>query len=172
MIENARRRWLSLRTLRSVASVGCCTLCVALVLLWARSYWKRDSVRDPPGNWEACSWRGTVEFLSCNIGGEGSFRYESMSPRDFGRHLPELVPLTKPEYSRFGFGYENLGNEDMAVEGVIIQVPHWFLVMTTAAASVALKPSPRHRFSLFDFLTLATFVAMLVAFVAWLVRLR
>ncbi len=166
MTENARR-WPLLRTLRSVASVGCFTLCVALVLLWVRSYWKRDSVSDPRGGWSACSWRGTIEFLYYSgIGSEGSFRYESISPRDFGRHVQGLVPLIKPQYSRFGFGYENFGNEAMAVEGVVVQVPCWFLVVMTAAASVALKPKPRYRFSLLDFLALTTFAAMLAALVA------
>jgi hypothetical protein len=39
-------------------------------------------------------------------------------------------------------------------------------------AAIALKPSPRYRFSLFDCLALTTFAAMLAGLVAWLARLR
>lgn len=41
----------------------------------------------------------------------------------------------------------------------------------TLCVAFYLKPKPRCRFSLLDFLALTTFAAVLVAFVAWLARL-
>jgi hypothetical protein len=46
------------------------------------------------------------------------------------------------------------------------------LVTVVGAAAFALKPKPRYRFSLFNFLAFTTFAAMLAALAAWLVRLR
>jgi hypothetical protein len=70
-----------------------------------------------------------------------------------------------PDSLGFGFGFPQSPL-------LVALTPHWFFAAFVGLSAVALKPSPRYRFSLRYFLALTTFAAMLAALVAWLARLR
>jgi hypothetical protein len=77
-----------------------------------------------------------------------------------------MVGQSEPKRLGFHFSARRLTN------GASFTAPHWFFALTVGLVAVALKPKPRYRFSLLDFLALTTFVASLAGLVAWLVRLR
>lgn len=173
MTETPRRCWLSLHTLRSVASVFCLTLCVAFVLLWVRSYWRCDViVSHPDGFWRRWrSWEGGMEFRQAPSDNIDHPRWSILQipasewgPRRVITHGMETL-ANEPETFGFGWGGSN-------PDHLRVLAPHWLFAVLTTACAVALKPKPRYRFSLVDCLALTTFVAILVALVAWLVRLR
>ncbi len=168
------RRWLSLRSPRSVLSAFCFTLSVALSLLWVRSYWWADSLIfcNRKGLLELSSFDGRIHFYLS----PGEFppdtaplRLLSATVEDIQRRGDELrkLGLQMPEPRVLGFGWGGMFKRQYGG-----MAPFWFLVAIAASAAIALKPSPRYRFSLFDFLALTTFAALVAASVACLVRLR
>jgi hypothetical protein len=166
-MTDARRRWLSLRTLRSVASVFCFTLCVGFVLLWVRSYWWADWVVPARGSpfW-VCSTKGGIIFCSGPMPNEG-LSMQTMRVEDWEDELSIHLAMTYPPNETLGFW-----RGKWARVYTIERMPDWFFTVATAVLAIAMKPSPRYRFSLFDVLALTTFAALLAGLVAWLVRLR
>ncbi len=164
MTETPARRCLSLRTLRSVTSVFCFTLCVAFCLLWGRSYWWRDEL----SKWNSdtitgfVSWRGGGEYKAVAGSSEStSWKLQSQSAAErfakYGRSVNGRTLEFKWSWGMNGFK---------------VEVPHWTMAAVAGLAAIVLNPMPRYRFSLFDFLALTTFAALLAGLVAWLARLR
>jgi hypothetical protein len=171
MTENARRRWLSPHALRSVASVGCFTLCVSFCVLWARSYaWSDDLVYGTPKSvMEVLSFDGSLYLV---VGRGDSLTGPRLYSRSAADARSIIVTLNNHGYKLpkpilLGFGWGGVFPQQ---SGILI--PHWSLVALVAIGAFALKPKPRYRFSMLDFLALTTSVALLAALVAWLVRLR
>jgi hypothetical protein len=164
MPANARR-WFSLRTWRSAASIFCLTLCVGFLLLGVRSYWWRDELSkfEPESFTHLVSYKGGLLYSMVDIPLRSSVPWTLRSQTTavwFEKYGIKRHWSLEFEWRRGARGLE------------IAKAPHWILVTVVGAAAFALKPKPRYRFSLFNFLAFTTFAAMLAALAAWLVRLR
>lgn len=175
-MSDVPRRWLYLKPLRSVASVFCFTLCVAFLLLWLRSYWRHDALfqHSLDRQWQLTSWEGIadywstpVEFFHFDPGPPEPLTLSSQAAGEYRQRMAQLRrrrrgPSTMPPAFYFS-----------SIQGMTsARAPFWLLAGTTAFAAIVLKPKPRYRFSLFDFLVLTTFGAVMAALVAGLVRIQ
>jgi hypothetical protein len=150
----------------------CSTLCVAFVLLWVRSYWWCDTLyqRHRTHYWQLQCWKGSID-------------YQRQPWQNAQEQLVELSCLPTEQWEGL-IANSNVGTPRrksrafifswglLQSDKVRLRVPHWFLAVLAFVPAIALKPKPRYRVSLLDFLVLTTFAAMLAALVAWLVRLR
>lgn len=149
-----------------MASVFCFTLCVAISLLWVRSYWWQDEIfrRSPNARLELSSWQGGVQYLQIpgDVSPDGPLRFHS-TPHS---NLPVGgIAEYRPQVAAMGFLW---GDEKYSF--LRAKIPYWFVVLFSAIIAIALKPPPRDRISLFECISLTTFAAILAASADWLAR--
>jgi hypothetical protein len=152
-----------LRKLRISFSVGCGAVCVLLILLWVRSYWRSDSVFyfNPGLLFGVHSKQGIVRpVYSSNhelpvAAGTSKWQIRNEVVRDFvdGARIPRLQPFRL--YNRFP-------------SSIFVTIPYWFLIVVVA--TIGASPwLPRH-FSLRTLLFATTLVALLLGSIVYAVR--
>ena len=136
------------RGLRIALSAVFGILCVLLIALWVRSYWRADrleSVSSGPDYFVLGSGRGLII-----LGGGPNSRVPPISALKYSSFPAAKVPTP----TTFGFGYSEIS----AVGLRALYIPYWFGVLV-AAASVAVPWIP-WRFSLRTLLIAMTLVAV------------
>jgi hypothetical protein len=159
-MTDAPRRWVLLRSLRSVASVFCFTLAVALVLLWVRSYWWHDWVYRAKHQYTcgAASVAGRIRI------GANSTLYNRHYPLAWHPNTRELYEMARPQ-SRIESAFRFEWN-DPQPGTILIVTPHWVWAAIAGSLTFVLRARPRRQFSVFDFLVFTTFVALLAGALA------
>jgi hypothetical protein len=144
------------RKLRIAWLVACGILCLLLIAMWVRSYWRHDRVfghTSTSGVLEVQSLQGTliwidgVEPSSKTVLGDGWY-FESNRTQAQQGHT--LLP---------GFATQQYSNV------VEFEVPYWFLFLV--AVSIAASPWLHWRFSLGTLLIGMTVVAAVLGAVVW-----
>jgi hypothetical protein len=153
------------RKLRIAWSIGCGILCLLLILLWVRSYWRWD-ILESTTNWGLIhrqSLRGVLvyEYRAVNVKPHvpATTRALIIKEISIGSAFSSRPVSAGESYripgnnSRFlGFGYFNSGSTVIAV------VPYWFAVMLFGMLGTL--PWLRYRFSLRTLLIATTLVAV------------
>jgi hypothetical protein len=129
------------RQLRIAFSAVCGVLCLLLIALWVRSYWRLDTVKAWSNN--------TVASLRGRLYSNAKFSYTD----DSGSNSVEFFPGTSIPIER------NASRLALSSVGT----PIWFPVVLTAALSTV--PWLRWRFSLRTLLVATSLVAILL----WLI---
>jgi hypothetical protein len=138
--------------LRIVTSAVCLLLCAAAGILWARSYWRSDTLLGLKRN----TGYG-VGFVSedgqlvavCNAPISALWQISDWSVRS--------VPPTmqrRPIKSRWGFGYV-FSNREMG-----LGIPHWSLILVSTICAVL--PWRVWHFSLRALMTFTTLIALVL----------
>jgi hypothetical protein len=145
------------RKLRIAWSVGCGILCLLLIALWVRSYWKYDFL----------DRFNTSRMLTSLESSSGRLR--------FGLTDYKTVPAftVKPHaWSLRGYGPERVHENVFSYESNSLQTtvgfPHWLPVLIAALLSVT--PWLHWRFSLRTLLIGMTVVAILLGLTLWASR--
>lgn len=162
------------RYLRIAFSAGCGALCLLLVALWMRSYWRCD-ILENTNNSEVIHLESRKGFLI----------YQVLHP-NFKRTFPaplRVAILNDPSLGRFFSSYPYPVAESYrfpvanALSGfgsfrsgstTIMFAPHWFAV--SLLATFAAMPWFRWRFSLRTMLIAMTLIAALLSITAILTR--
>jgi hypothetical protein len=143
------------RKLRVAWSVGWGILCVLLIVLWVRSYWRMDSAWLHFSNPNALRFNSTAGQLRMEAyHNEGSWAYE-----------PKLLDSTPIDYSHVPlpkFGIE------LNSAYVVLLLPHWLKGLICLA--LAAVPWLNWRFSLRTLLIVMTLVAVGLGAIVYAVR--
>ena len=156
-----------LRRLLNIASIVCLVLCVALTGMWVRSYWRDDGltlgVTDKCG-FIAGSMHGIVTlYYVSDIGEEAN-----LSKWYVGSYLPgEAFWLPHEEVKSAVAGFRVLSYPN---HGIVLAMPHWFLVLLTGTLSAILWTKQQWRFTLRSLFIVTTFLAVVLGMIAWLDR--
>jgi hypothetical protein len=122
-----------IRGLRIAWTVGCGILCVLLIALWVRSYWRHDTF------WIRLATNRITGIISVagSIGfGIGSNVFPEIVKRRFSL-VSGVTDRLSPHAS--GLDFRNIRHSHTDME---VRTPHWFPVLLTAALA-ALSSSPR-----------------------------
>jgi len=148
-----------LRRPRIAASVCFSILCVALIVLWVRSYWRTDMALGPRIQHKNClavSSQGRVDFVALatppRVGASKTWQYHSVEIRE-----PRRRAAFASNYAPSDISY--------------VRVPHWFaaLVFAMFATAPAARLSSLRQFSLRTLLIIVTLVALAFAALAAIV---
>jgi hypothetical protein len=152
------------RRLLNVASVVCLVLCVALMGMWVRSEQYLDGLTGP-------IWSKQAELVSVPGRLEMTQRPRDAPPNIwhwFERALPPNELLSEIEdakkFSTFGFQTHALWM------GSAMQVPYWFLVLTSGSLAMVLRLRWPWRFTLRSLFIATTVLAVVLGMIAWLDR--
>jgi hypothetical protein len=166
--DEPNHRWfrVAVRAIRGVVSIACLLACVGFAALWVRSYYSHDTLcRWSGSDWHVGAWSldGQITHTALRRAFNGGMPVAPWTwtrrPTAVQRLLAGGQPSEVP--TLLGFGYSRLRNR-----GYTFIVPHWFLVAMTGTLAVAVKPTPRLRFSVRDLLVAMTMVAVVVAALA------
>jgi hypothetical protein len=161
MVRELRPRF---RKLRITASSVCGIACVLLIVLWVRSYWWREFVKHdhPSRDVGVESYRGEICF---------STKAQYAPPSWLSFWLRGSEPITEtttpPQSTRGGkpidtfLGFRWIRKQ----ESLAIFLPHWFLVVTSAALATIPGINWSRRFSLRTLLIALTLVALALGIV-------
>jgi hypothetical protein len=164
-----------LRRLLNIASIVCLVLCVALLRMWARSYYYQDT-------------------LSAGITRTHTFAVESIPGRVLFGHLSALVPRERQEWSfnskladqiwikspitgslpllargtPFGFSIFILAPGPLGETGHSVMLPFWFLVLASGSLAMLFQLRWPPQFTLRSLFIATTFLAILLGMIAWL----
>jgi hypothetical protein len=146
--------------LRIAASVFFAMVCVALIVLWARSYWTADS---PTVN------LGDRTLWAQSLDGSLVFAVDRHW-YPFNRwHTPTAEHVRSPNIlylpSVFGFDLGKTSND-----GYYAAFHHWFLILVSAAIAAASWQPFRWQFSLRTVLIATTLLAVVLGTVCYNVR--
>jgi phosphotransferase system glucose/maltose/N-acetylglucosamine-specific IIC component len=145
-----------LRYLRIAFSVGCGVLCLLLVVLWVRSYWRLEILEKRTG-------LQAVQISSV----KGRIATAHLDRAQIGRSYLSVVAGDAADWrkgGRLGFAYY----EDGFVTAFI--APHWLLALLSAALAVIPWISRSWRFSLRTLLIATTLVAVLLGVAVMMLR--
>jgi hypothetical protein len=139
------------RKLRIAWSVGCGIVCVLLIVLWVRSYWRTD-ILPIRSNRAVMSAQAKILTVAIN-------QTPTNSPQFFFS-TKQVLPLNPFKHSFLGFGYE-----PMPIVPAV-SVPYWAPILLAAVFGGA--PWLRWRFSLRTLLIATTLVAVVLGLIVWL----
>jgi hypothetical protein len=150
-----------LRALRGLASYLCLGLCCCFVSLWVQSYHSyiifvgdqsqyfigsQSAVGLLHTTWVTYGEEPGMDWGARKVGLEGGEAWVDEFKQDCQGY--------------FGFGYSNTPNLGFLL------VPYWFLVGTTGLLTVLIRPKPRRKVSLREFLLLSCLASAAFAAVA------
>jgi len=157
------------RKLRIAFAVTCLIVCVLLIVLWVRSYWRLDVVQygflDTWG-FTANSTNGRLLFFRQELASNYFPRWQASSVSD----QPWINTYFPARSSTLGFRFERVP------ASVIVQIPHWFPILVTGALAAAtglqVAKSLRgyYRFSLRTLLIVTTLIAVGLGLAAYAAR--
>ena len=145
------------RKLRIACSVGCGILCLLLIVLWVRSYWRLEILEKRTG-------LQAVQISSV----KGRIAIAHLDPRTtIGRSYLNVVAGDSADWRKggvLGFAYY----DDGLVTALI--APHWLPALLSAALAVIPWISRSWRFSLRTLLIAMTLIAVVLGLIVWLSR--
>jgi hypothetical protein len=142
-----------LRYLRIAFSAMCGVVCLLLIVLWVRSYWR----------WDALQYGGLSE--SIDIGSQNGFLFVGKTYQNgkgrwwFGSDPAEFPADLKSQLSVFW----NDGNGDLL--GPSITIPLWLIVLLFVGLGIA--PWTPRRYSLRTLLVFTTGIAALLGILVY-----
>lgn len=144
-----------IRWLRFAVSAVCLLALVGLIVLWARSYWWRESL------W---GWLPTPGYLqvTSEYGGMMIIVTTEHSPSRWSISSKQAFPL----YRYWEIALQNNG----VWRGVTIFVPHWFLLLLYAALAFVPWLPWSTRYSLRTLLIVTTLVAAVLGLIVWMAK--
>jgi hypothetical protein len=150
-----------LRHLLNIASVVCLALCVALLVMWARSYWWEDDFMS--------LYTSSCEVVGASLVGRLAVGAISggAEPPAF-RHTPvtdyssELADLDRSWATFAGFGIPKAGTFGLHV----VMFPYWCAIAVAAACGFATRPHATYRFTLRHLFIATTFLAVVLGMIA------
>ena len=151
------KRWF--RYLRVSWSVACGLLCILLIALWVRGYWK----------WDYCRMQIPGPF-DVGVGSEVGI-FAAGWTTELRRTVWEWDPHfgNAPRYDLPKQGYLGFSYKKFPAQGTVTATaPCWFVVLLTSA--IATAPWLPYRFSLRTLLIAVTFLAVALGTVAALSR--
>ena len=131
-------------------------LCVLLIVLWVRSYWRGESVWHVGSDHMLTAFHSQIGVLT--LGRE---------PYPGKRHSFEWM-YWNWELSRINPAFISQFRYERYVNGVSVNVPHWFLIAVSGVLSTAPWIHWSKRFSLRTLLIATTLIAVLLATAAYL----
>jgi hypothetical protein len=148
------------RKLRIAWSVGCGIVCLLVIVLWVRSYWRADQplIYMPHG----------YSLMGYSIAGRFSLSFvsyvEDTSDLGFAFHSDEVLESASdiPVFHFHKTVYSAGGWTEWTV-----YMPHWFCIMLSAAAATIPWIRWSNRFSLRTLLIATTLVAVVLGAVVW-----
>ncbi len=169
--EGERRKRPIFRYLRIAFSVGCGAICLLVIALWVRSYWRWECLNSP--NIATISNKGRVGVI-WNYGmlwpyglHEKFWRASSYDNDWFIQDIMGYLPNALPKSNVWGFGCYRAWHASNHRDFTVV-MPHWFLVLVSLALSAL--PWLRWRFNLRTLLFGITVVAALLGAVVLAVR--
>ncbi len=136
------------RKLRIAWSVGCGIACLLMLALWVRSYWWIEHIGGPLSQ---------THRLSAWSSDGGMVIRVIYAPYGYNWYL-HRTSRSQPGFSaskvRFGSAFQLLPNH--------IELPHWSVVLLSAAFGVVPWIKPSRRFSLRTLLIITTLIAVLL----------
>jgi hypothetical protein len=155
-----------LRRLLNIASIVCLVLCVALMGMWVRSFWRWDQLHGRLPNGE-----------SFNIGtlpGRLVFETNDAPPANWPWGIFTQVVQEKPQMFRgveHQYSAWHLGFTAYQLQiGSTLVLPFWFLVLTSGSLGMLLRMSWPPQFTLRNLFIATTFPAVVLGMIAWLDR--
>lgn len=158
------------RRLRIIASYVCLALCLGLIASWADSYrsmsllslrftppWSPHSTRKQYDGSTLAIWKRR-EATGNMLHGQMSFSATSFTSSHTSvecrlRRLP--ITSVRGDPHLFGLDFDVY----FSPESWRVEMPHWPPVLAAGLLAVALRPSPRRRFSLRDLFLVTTILA-------------
>ena len=149
-----------LRRLLNIASIVCLVLCVALMGMWVRSFWRADFVTLATPS-QICRVASALGQIRC----EGLNGVPLAVVPKSRRTWNVTADDRKTHFLRSFLVYAdiNAGRFDFAV-------PYWFLVFLSGTIAAILWKKREKRFSLRSLFIVTTFLAVVLGMIAWLDR--
>jgi hypothetical protein len=155
-----------LRRLIHLASIVCIAGCVALMMLWARSYSYTDKIITRLGPYHGLEVRsspGLVDFEQYSLSMPSVWPGTMSSVENKGDQ--ELLYRKFVPMNRIGFA----GSFSWPRQKWML--PYWFLVLASGLLAIGLRAKwPPWRFSLRAFLITTIFLAVVLGMMSWLDR--
>jgi hypothetical protein len=150
------------RNVRIAFSVVCGIVCLTLVVLWGRSYWRCDII-EGKGATSTYFIFGSARGI-IGLGGSPDFLSGSkITQWGFDSYPPDYdEPLPEPQFLGFHFDQNQLGTE--------LVVPFWFPVLVTAGMAVFPWIQNTKRYSLRTLLIATTLVAVLLGAIVYALK--
>jgi hypothetical protein len=154
-----------LRRLLNIASIVCLVVCVALMGMWVRSFWRWDQIAGHLSDRQLFgidSLDGRLKFTSFP---STPNRYSPwrMTSQPTGKLSAEL---RAGQIRSNGIGFAG----DFAWNYSYLILPYWFAVLIAGAFSLARWSQVKYRFSLRTLLIATTILAVILGMIAWLDR--
>ena len=146
-----------LRRLLNIASIVCLVLCVALMGLWVRSYYRIDRLNIHVSSIliEITAIQGRLCFgFASNPYGPWHWEWMSVRMHDF----------PSPPWQIFGFS---------VVQNSVwttYYLPYWSTVLVSGSLGMILRARSAWRFNLRTLFVVTTFLAVMLGMIAWLDR--
>ena len=145
------------RKLQIAFSALCGIVCLLLIELWVRSYWRYESVycffNNSQGIWlQSLDGTATLRFM----GYRGPPR---KLQRGWGAGSHQPVPEVTPRYL---YGCTSGFFVDRYPDGIWVGAPHWFLAVMSTGVAAASWIHWKNRFSLRTLLAATTLLALIL----------
>jgi RsiW-degrading membrane proteinase PrsW (M82 family) len=160
-----------LRRLFNFASIVCFASCMALMVMWVRSYYYTDGINTrlgPYHGFEVRSTPGILYFEQFALASASVWPATVTSADNDGLRALDYLRLNYLKLnsmSRMGFA----GSFSWPRQKWML--PYWFLVLASGLLAIGLRTqSPPWRFSLRTFLITTMFLAVVLGMMSWLDR--
>ena len=161
-----------LHRLLNITSIVCLVACVALMVLWVRSYRTQDELRGLlRGNhaFIVDTFRGRIGFYEYAIADDALNRFW---PWTIGGH-PVLVHNDYDDYEfreRMSFPGALGFHAEFRFADTIVMVPFWFVTLSAGALAGIFRLNRRFQFTLRGLFIAMTFLAFVMCMSLWLDR--
>ena len=159
-----------LRRLLNIASIVCLVACVALMGMWVRSYSVCDDIHGYFSEYHAYqiySDTGRMEFTRVQQNGVGMDYWRWRSIWSETNDLPRPLNFS----ARRALYVKGLGFHFKFYREITdIELPFWFLVLTTGSLAMICRLCWPWRFKLRSLFIVTTFLAVVLGMIAWLDR--
>jgi hypothetical protein len=166
-----------IRRLLNIASIVCLVLCVALMGMWVRSYYRCDELRGRITNtrvFSVDSMKGQLYVLETPIYLDNSPDTASdvwpwsVNSRTYDQEIVFTRPFAGPRVLHFKtrWGFDG----DLSWTSSTGTLPYWFLVLASGSLAMAFRLKWPLRFTLRGLFLVTTFLAVVLGLIAWLDR--
>jgi hypothetical protein len=150
----------------NIISIVCIVACVALMVMWVRSYYYTDDINTRLGPYHGLEFQSTPGLLNFE---------------QFALGYPSIWPGTMSRSQNMGIHYQTFNEVDsmgrIGFAGSFSwprqkwALPYWFLVLASGFLAIGLRAQgPPWRFSLRTFLIATMFLAVVLGMTSWLDR--
>jgi hypothetical protein len=154
------------RRLLNIASIVCLVLCLALMGMWLRSYYRWDQIRGVCSTYFGFALftrPGRLVLVESDLAWQG-WSWDVASGRTKHRIESGASAVVTPPKG-LGFAASLFTNGFR-----YLQIPFWFLVLISGTLAMTIQLRWPWRFTLRSLFVLTTFLAILLGMIAWLDR--